>query len=77
MDYFQEYRDDITDPRMRDVTIRNLLAMSSGIDETRLSFDKDLANPVAETLSQRLLFAPGQAFKCSSAAAHLLGGGSA
>jgi CubicO group peptidase (beta-lactamase class C family) len=73
LDYFPEYRDGIVDPRMRDVTIRHLLTMASGIDETRSSFDKGLANPTAEILRQRLLFAPGQGFKYSSAAAHLLG----
>ena len=73
LDYFPEYRDGIGDPRMRDVTIRHLLTMASGIDETRSSFDKDLADPTAEILRQRLLYAPGRGFRYSSAAAHLLG----
>ena len=72
--YFPEYRDGISDRRMRDVTIRHLLTMASGIDETQLSFDKSVANPIAEILSEKLLYAPGQGFKYSSAAAHLLGG---
>jgi CubicO group peptidase (beta-lactamase class C family) len=74
VDYFPEYQDAITDPRVREITIRNLLTMASGIDEMRLSFDKALANPIVEILRQRLLFAPGEGFKYSSAAAHVLGG---
>jgi CubicO group peptidase (beta-lactamase class C family) len=74
LDYFPEYRDAITDPRAADITIRNLLTMSSGIGEMQLSFDKKLANPIPEILRQRLVFAPGQGFQYSSAAAHLLGG---
>lgn len=72
--YFPECRNDIHDERVRSITIRHILTMSSGIDEMRLSFDQVLANPVAEILRQRLLYAPGQGFKYSSAAAHLLGG---
>ena len=74
LDYFPEYRDVLTDPRAADITIRNLLTMSSGIGEMQLSFDKKLANPIPEILRQRLVFAPGQGFQYSSAAAHLLGG---
>jgi CubicO group peptidase (beta-lactamase class C family) len=74
LDYFAEYQDEIGDPRMRDVTIRHLLTMASGLDETRLSFDKGLADPIAGILRQKLLYAPGQGFRYSSAAAHLLGG---
>jgi CubicO group peptidase (beta-lactamase class C family) len=48
--------------------------MASGIDETRLSFDKILTNPIMEILRQRLLYPPGEGFKYSSPAAHLLGG---
>ena len=40
----------------------------------RLSFDKALDNPLREILRQRLLYSPGQGFKYSSPAAHLLGG---
>lgn len=74
VDYFPEYRDAITDQRVRSITIKHLLTMSSGIDEMRLSFDKVLANPLADILRQPLIHAPGQGFKYSSAAAHLLGG---
>ncbi len=72
--YFPEYQDEIRDDRMKAVTIRHLLTMSSGIDEARLSFDKVFANPVKEVLRWRLLYEPGHGFKYSSAAAHLLGG---
>jgi CubicO group peptidase (beta-lactamase class C family) len=72
--YFPEYQDAITDPRVREISIRHVLTMSSGIDEMRLSFDKALADPIMEILRQRLLYAPGSGFKYSSPAAHLLGG---
>jgi CubicO group peptidase (beta-lactamase class C family) len=71
--YFPEYKDAIADQRMREVTIRHVLTMASGIDEVPLSFDKALADPIADILRQRLLYDPGQGFKYSSAAAHLLG----
>jgi CubicO group peptidase (beta-lactamase class C family) len=73
-DYYPEYRQVIQDDRMKVVTIRQLLTMSSGIDEARLSFDKAFANPVEEILRWRLLYEPGHGFRYSSAAAHLLGG---
>ena len=73
-DYFPEYWSGIQDERMIRITIRQLLTMSSGIDEMRLSFDKVFADPIAEILKQRLLFEPGSGFRYSSPAAHLLGG---
>lgn len=73
-DYFPEYQDVIRDDRMKAITIRHILTMSSGIDEARLSFDKVFANPAQEVLRWRLLYEPGHGFKYSSAAAHLLGG---
>jgi len=73
-DYFPEYRVVIQDERMKAITIRQILTMSSGIDEARLSFDKVFANPVEEILRWRLLYEPGHGFRYSSAAAHLLGG---
>lgn len=74
LDYLPEHRDAVADPRMRDITVRHLLTMASGIDEIRLSFDKTVADPIAEILRQHLLYAPGDGFKYSSSAAHLLGG---
>jgi CubicO group peptidase (beta-lactamase class C family) len=40
----------------------------------KLSFDKELANPISDILHQRLLFPPGHGFQYSSPAAHVLGG---
>lgn len=74
LDYFPEYRDSVTDQRMRDVTIRHLLSMSSGIDAVRGSFDKVMADPLPEILRQRLLYAPGRGFRYSDLGAHLVGG---
>jgi CubicO group peptidase (beta-lactamase class C family) len=73
-DYFPEYRDGIRDDRMKTISIRHLLTMSSGIDEMQLIFDKALSNPIAEILRQPLLYLPGGGFRYSSPAAHLLGG---
>lgn len=74
LDYFPEYRDIVTDQRIRDITIRHLLTMSSGIAAVRGSFDKIFAHPIPDTLRQRLLFNPGSGFKYSDPGAHLLGG---
>lgn len=74
LSYFPGDRSVVTDPRVEEITIRNLLTMSSGIGEGKLNFDKELANPIAGILSQKLLFAPGHGFQYSSPAAHLLGG---
>lgn len=74
LDYYPEYRSVIADQRVREITIRHLLTMASGIDEMQLSFDKVLSDPIAEILRQRLLYQPGGGFKYSSPAAHLLGG---
>ena len=74
LDYFPEYWDVMTDQRVREITIRHILTMASGIDEMPLSFDKVLANPISDILRQRLLYKPGLGFKYSSPAAHLLGG---
>ncbi len=72
--YFPEYQEAIGDQRATEITIRHLLTMASGIDEMRLSFDKVLANIIRDILRQPLLYAPGEGFKYSSPAAHLLGG---
>jgi len=74
LDYYPEYQSAITDQRVREITIRHLLTMASGIDEMQLRFDKVLSDPIAEILRQRLLYRPGGGFKYSSPAAHLLGG---
>jgi len=74
LDYYPEYRSVISDQRVREITIRHLLTMASGIDEMQLSFDKVLSDPIAEILRQRLLYRPGGGFKYSSPASHLLGG---
>lgn len=73
LDHFPEYSDAIVDARMKNVTVRHLLTMASGIAEVKLAFDRELSNPVKEILSQHLLYAPGEGFTYSSAAAHLLG----
>ena len=74
VDYLPQSGTKVVDERMKDVTVRHLLTMSSGIDAMQLSFDQAFADPVVEILGQRLLYAPGSEFKYSSPAAHLLGG---
>src|SRR5579884_3979710 len=74
VDYFPQYQSGIQDERIKAITIKQILTMSSGIDDMGLSFDKVFADPVAEILKRRLLYAPGHGFNYSSPAAHLLGG---
>jgi CubicO group peptidase (beta-lactamase class C family) len=74
VDYFPEYQNGIRDDRMKTITVKHLLTMSSGIDEVQLNFDQAYANPVEEILRWRLLYEPGHGFRYSSAGAHLLGG---
>ncbi|HTQ54404.1 MAG TPA: serine hydrolase [Bryobacteraceae bacterium] len=73
LDYLPAFQGIVTDERVKRITIRHLLTMSSGIDATRGSFDKIMAHPVPDTLRGRLIFDPGAGFKYSDPGAHLLG----
>jgi CubicO group peptidase (beta-lactamase class C family) len=73
LDYLPEYRDIITDQRVRSITIRHLLTMTSGLGAANGSFDKILTHPVPDILRQQLLNEPGSGFRYSDLGAHLLG----
>lgn len=73
LDYFPEYQGIITDERFRNITIRHLLRMSSGIETVRGSFDKILPHPAPDILRRRLVYDPGSGFTYSDLDAHLLG----
>ncbi len=72
--YLPGLRGAAADPRAANITIRNLLTMSSGIDEIPLSFDKGRNDPLRDVVGRLLIFKPGAGFRYSSAAAHVLGG---
>jgi len=72
--YFPEYAPGMVDDRLKSVTIRHLLTMTSGLDEMGLNFDHGVEDLTAEILKLRLAAAPGAGFRYSSPAAHLLGG---
>jgi CubicO group peptidase (beta-lactamase class C family) len=70
MDYFPEYKEVIRDSLFRNITIRHLLTMSSGMDEAPPMSDINIKS----ALSQKLVSKPGLAFRYSSPSSHLLSG---
>lgn len=68
INYFPEYKENIKDSLLNDITLYHLLTMSSGIDEaapmTKLKTES--------ILSQKLLFEPGAKFKYSSPGSHVI-----
>ncbi len=74
MDVFPEYNSFPTDVRVRNITVRHLLTMSSGIksdDELNLINHQD-DNWVSRIITQRLDFEPGSTWRYSDAGVHLL-----
>ena len=72
--HFPEYDGDVTDPRMRRVTLRNLLTMASGhasCARPAMLADPD-GNWVRGFLASRLEFEPGSHFAYNSAATYML-----
>jgi len=72
--FFPEYQHDITDPRMREVTLRHLLTMTSGHatcarDQMLADADGDWARGF---LSSRLDWQPGERLAYNSAATYML-----
>lgn len=76
MDYYPEYKNNIIDRRVFDITIRHLLTMKTGFDGDRETFFNIFYsdNWIRSTLSQNLIFSPGSKYKYSTAATHLLSG---
>lgn len=72
--YFPEYDSVITDPRMRKVTLRNLLTMASGHAScaTPAMFADPDGDWVRGFLSSKLDFEPGTHFAYNSAATYML-----
>lgn len=60
------------DPRVREVTIRHLLTMSSGFDPTSIGALPPSARLWAWSLHRPMLDAPGQQFNYDNGASHLL-----
>lgn len=74
MPYFEVYDNDHMDRRWKDVTIRHLLTMQSGIDsdENILLDVQNSKDWVYTTLNQQLIFDPGTRFGYSTLGTHLL-----
>ena len=76
LDFFPEYRDQVTDPRKQRITIRHLLTMSAGLEWEEngdITF-RWLRSPdwVRFTLNSKLIADPGAKWNYSSALPHLL-----
>ncbi|HVE77331.1 MAG TPA: serine hydrolase [Gemmatimonadaceae bacterium] len=71
-EYFANNPD--VDPRKRDITLRHLLSMESGLDwdETRAPPFRPGADPVVEILGRPMRERPGVSFNYSSGNSHLL-----
>ena len=74
IDFFPEYRSCVTDEKMFDVTLRDLLTMRSGHAQCAVIFAwSDTAGDwVRGFLSSRLTFTPGSRFVYNSAATYML-----
>jgi CubicO group peptidase (beta-lactamase class C family) len=70
INYFPEYKEIIKDSSFRNITIKHLLTMSSGIDEAPPMSDIN----IKFVLSQKLISKPGSFFRYSSPSSHLLSG---
>lgn len=72
--FFPEYDSDITDGKMRQVTIRHLLTMASGHDADACPsmFSEPRGNWVRGFLSSQLALAPGERFTYNSAGTYML-----
>jgi len=70
VDFYPEYVSPDTDPQIREITLENLLTMTSGLEQ-ETSFGE---NWLKSTLEQPVSGEPGQAFHYNDAAVHLLSG---
>ncbi len=71
LDFFPEIKSP-RDPRVKAITIRHLLTMSSGIREGPPGWDKNDDHPAVSALSQTLDSDPGAKFNYSGYANHIL-----
>jgi CubicO group peptidase (beta-lactamase class C family) len=76
LDFFPEYRDQVTDPRKQQITIRHLLTMSAGLEwkENGPIAFRCMSSPdwVRFILNSKLAADPGVKWNYSSALPHLL-----
>lgn len=76
LDFFPEYRDQVTDPRLQQITIRHLLTMSAGLEweENGSITFRWLRSPdwVRFALQSKLVADPGAMWNYNSALPHLL-----
>ncbi len=72
--FFPEAEKSITDPKMRAVTLRHLLTMSSGHDRCAMSFMEHAPDGdyVKSFLSSNLTYLPGERFVYNSGATYML-----
>lgn len=74
LSFFPEYEGDVTDPKMKDVTLRHLLAMTSGHESC--AKDCMVGNPKGDWaqgfLASRLPRKPGEFFAYNSGATYML-----
>lgn len=74
MPFFEAYDSPSMDTRWKDVTIRHLMTMQSGLDndENLLLDVKSSRDWIYTTLHQRLIFDPGSSYSYSTLGTHLL-----
>ena len=70
--FFPDYADRVTDPRMRDVTIEDLLTMRSGHLDCATKYMFGREDFIGAYLASPLDTAPGTAFSYNSGAAYML-----
>ena len=76
MDFYPEYKNYVQDPRINNITIKELLNMKGGFDtdENIYNYVTNSSNWIRTTLSLQLLSDPGTEFHYSTPAVHLLSG---
>jgi CubicO group peptidase (beta-lactamase class C family) len=76
MDYFPEFKSLVTDSRVNNITLENLLTMRSGIkgDEEIYSVFTNSTNWIETILKQQLKFEPGTSRLYTTAGTHLISG---
>ncbi|MFD0588070.1 serine hydrolase domain-containing protein [Paenibacillus sp. GCM10027627] len=75
-DYFPDYITEETDPAVRDITIRHLLTMTSGIPYQYTKYNEwiSVANPIERAFGLGTVSSPGERFTYNDPATHILSG---